>query len=133
MHQIFAWAVSLGDGTFDIWLNTQVSEEKQIEGLRHDLKHLEDNHFYRDDLTLAKEAIAWGTAGFVDPKTTESEKPEPPRQAPVIVASVAPPFDNNVRPVRISVDSEIMIPVFSDVLAAVRWLEKKKTCTAIKY
>lgn len=113
----------------DIWLNTQVSEKKQI-----DLKHLEDNHFYRDDLTLAqKEAIAWGTAGFVDPKTTESEKPEPPGQAPVIVASVAPPFDNNVRPVRISVDSEIMIPVFSDVLAAVRWLEKKKTCTAIKY
>lgn len=60
---IYAWAVSLGDGTFDIWLNTRVSEEKQLDGLRHDLKHLEDNHFFRDDLTLAeKEAIAWGAA-----------------------------------------------------------------------
>lgn len=60
---IYAWAVSLGDGTFDIWLNTRVSEEKQLAGLQHDLKHLEDNHFYRDDLTLAeKEAIAWGAS-----------------------------------------------------------------------
>lgn len=58
---VYAWAVSLGDGTFDIWLNTNVSEAKQLAGLRHELKHLEDNHFFRDDLTLAeKEAIAWG-------------------------------------------------------------------------
>lgn len=80
---IFAWAVSLGDGTFDIWLNTRVSEEKQMEGLRHDLKHLEDNHFYRDDLTLAqKEAIAWGAAGFFESKT----EPVPSKQAPIIAA-----------------------------------------------
>jgi hypothetical protein len=60
---IYAWAVSLGDGTFDIWLNTRVSEAKRLSGLRHDLKHLEDNHFYRDDISLAeKENIAWGAA-----------------------------------------------------------------------
>ncbi len=128
---IFAWAVSLGDGTFDIWLNTRVSEEKQLEGLHHDLKHLEDNHFYRDDLTLAqKEAIAWGVTGFVEPETTESEKPL--EEVEPYCAHKPPPLDNNVQPVQIGADSEIMIPVFSDVLAAVRWLEKKKTCTAKK-
>lgn len=76
---IFAWAVSLGDGTFDIWLNTRVSEEKQREGLLHDLKHLEDNHFYRDDLTLAqKETIAWGAVNAPDlPVQTKPIKPEP--------------------------------------------------------
>lgn len=69
---IYAWAVSLGDGTFDIWLNTRVSEEKQLAGLQHDLRHLEDNHFYRDDLTLAeKEAIAWGASE----EELEKEKP----------------------------------------------------------
>lgn len=63
---VYAWAVSLGDGTFDIWLNTNVSEAKQLAGLRHELKHLEDNHFFRDDLTLAeKEAIAWGAPGKI--------------------------------------------------------------------
>lgn len=61
---IFAWAVSLGDGTFDIWLNTTVCNEKQMEGLAHELKHLEDNHFFRDDLTQEeKESIAWGGMG----------------------------------------------------------------------
>lgn len=69
---IYAWAVSLGDGTFDIWLNTRVSEEKQQAGLRHDLKHLTDNHFFRDDLTIAeKEAIAWGT---IDENTVEKKE-----------------------------------------------------------
>lgn len=58
---IYAWAVSLGDGTFDIWLNDRVSRGKQLEGLEHELRHLRDNHFFRDDLTLEeKEAIAWG-------------------------------------------------------------------------
>lgn len=58
---IYAWAVSLGDGTFDIWLNSNVSEEKQLSGLQHELRHLEDNHFFRDDLTIEeKEQVAWG-------------------------------------------------------------------------
>lgn len=60
-NTIYAWAVSLGDGTFDIWLNERVPENKQLEGLEHELRHLRDNHFFRDDLTLEeKEAIAWG-------------------------------------------------------------------------
>lgn len=93
---IFAWAVSLGDGTFDIWLNTRVSEEKQLAGLKHDLKHLEDNHFYRDDLTLAqKEAIAWGTTGFVAQETSEPVPghkivPEPTKEPPAPYPPKAP-------------------------------------------
>ena len=70
---IYAWAVSLGDGTFDIWLNTRVSVDKQQAGLRHDLKHLIDNHFYRDDLSIAeKESIAWGI--MEDKEETEPDK-----------------------------------------------------------
>ena len=96
---IFAWAVSLGDGTFDVWLNTRVSEEKQMEGLRHDLKHLEDNHFYRDDLTLEqKEAIAWGAAGLVGTETKEmpapiqlEPTPPPVKPAPKQEPAPAPP------------------------------------------
>ena len=94
---IFAWAVSLGDGTFDIWLNTRVSEEKQLAGLKHDLKHLEDNHFYRDDLTLAQKRRLHGEQPVLWPKKPRSLSPainctgadkEPPAPIPLKPAKV---------------------------------------------
>lgn len=103
---IYAWAVSLGDGTFDIWLNTRVSREKQLKGLRHDLKHLVDNHFYRDDLTLAeKEAIAWGLI--------EESNAEEKRNIPDKIPNV---FDHQdgVIPVFNSLD------IFQDYMLAMR-------------
>ena len=103
---IYAWAVSLGDGTFDIWLNTRVSKEKQLKGLHHDLKHLVDNHFYRDDLTLAeKEAIAWG---LIEESQTESNRN--------ISKKIPNVFDhqNDVIPVFNSLD------VFRDYMLAMR-------------
>lgn len=45
-------AASHGDGTFTIYINTLFPEEKQQERLRHELRHLEQEHFYRDGLTI---------------------------------------------------------------------------------
>lgn len=42
-------AVSNGDGTFTIFINALFCSEKQADALRHELRHLIDNHFYRDD------------------------------------------------------------------------------------
>ena len=40
-----AVTVSNGDGTFTIYINTRFCPERQAEGLRHELRHLEDEHF----------------------------------------------------------------------------------------
>jgi hypothetical protein len=45
--------VSHGDGTFTIYINTLFCVEKQQERLAHELNHLKDEHFYRDDLSIA--------------------------------------------------------------------------------
>ena len=45
-------AASHGDGTFTIYINTLFPEERQQERLRHELRHLTEEHFYRDDLTI---------------------------------------------------------------------------------
>ena len=43
---------SHGDGTFTIYINTLFSPERQADRLSHELVHLEEEHFYRDDLTI---------------------------------------------------------------------------------
>lgn len=45
--------VSNGDGTFTIYINTLFCVEKQKERLAHELNHLKNEHFYRDDLSIA--------------------------------------------------------------------------------
>ena len=47
-------AVSNGDGTFTIYVNSRFSPAKRAEGLRHELEHLEGEHFYRDDVPLGE-------------------------------------------------------------------------------
>lgn len=42
-------AHSNGDGTFTIFLNTLFCELKQREAFQHELNHLIENHFYRED------------------------------------------------------------------------------------
>lgn len=72
-NTIFAWAVSLGDGTFDLWLNDDCCPKKQMEGLRHELVHLEENHFYRDDMTQEqKESVAWGNQIIEEPSLLQN-------------------------------------------------------------
>lgn len=45
-------AASHGDGTFTIYINTLFPPERQEERLRHELRHLCEEHFYRDELTI---------------------------------------------------------------------------------
>jgi len=47
-----AAVVSHGDGTFTIYLNTLYSDDVLAVRLQHELRHLEKEHFYRDDLTI---------------------------------------------------------------------------------
>lgn len=46
--------VSHGDGTFTIYINTLFSRERQEDRLRHELRNLEREHFYRDELTITQ-------------------------------------------------------------------------------
>lgn len=43
---------SHGDGTFTIYINTLFSQERQEDRLQHEIQHLIDEHFYRDDLSI---------------------------------------------------------------------------------
>lgn len=61
-------AVSNGDGTYTVYVNTRFSIEEQARGLRHELEHLEGGHFERsgDDLA-ALESAADGLLKLVPP------------------------------------------------------------------
>ena len=60
-------AASHGDGTFTIYINTLFPRSSQEERLRHELQHLEQEHFYRDELTIRQvERQAEGLAGCSD-------------------------------------------------------------------
>ena len=61
-------AVSNGDGTYTVYVNTRFSIEEQARGLRHELEHLEGGHFERsgDDLA-ALESVADGLLKLVPP------------------------------------------------------------------
>ena len=45
---------SHGDGTFTIYINTLFCPERQEERRLHELRHLTQEHFYRDDLPLVR-------------------------------------------------------------------------------
>ena len=63
-----AVTVSNGDGTFTIYINTRFCPERQAEGLRHELRHLEDEHFYRDEYGICEiEAAANGLLTLSEP------------------------------------------------------------------
>jgi len=47
-------AVSNGDGTFNIYINTLFCEARQRESLKHEVEHLTEEHFFRDDLTITQ-------------------------------------------------------------------------------
>lgn len=46
--------VSNGDGTFNIYINTLFCPEKQRESLKHEIDHLTEEHFFRDDLSIGQ-------------------------------------------------------------------------------
>lgn len=57
-----ACVVQNGDGTFDIYINTLYPPESQREALRHELRHIEREHFYSESSVTALEAEASGEA-----------------------------------------------------------------------
>lgn len=59
-HSVFVRLVSLpeavkavvlpnDDGTFDIYINSNLPDELQNRALEHELKHIRKDHFYNDD------------------------------------------------------------------------------------
>lgn len=40
------------DGTFDIYINRQICPNKQQLKLKHELRHIRNNHFYNDILSI---------------------------------------------------------------------------------
>lgn len=46
--------VSHGDGTFTILINTLFCSQIQRERLDHEIRHLTEEHFYRDDLSITQ-------------------------------------------------------------------------------
>lgn len=37
------------DGTFDVYINANLPEERQNRALEHELEHIRKDHFYNDD------------------------------------------------------------------------------------
>lgn len=61
------------DGTFDIYVNTLLSESEQQRALEHELRHIRLGHFYSDAPLAEKEAEADG----VTPAPTPQTRPVP--------------------------------------------------------
>lgn len=77
-------AVSNGDGTYTVYVNTRFSIEEQARGLRHELEHLEGGHFERsgDDLA-ALESAADGLLKLVPPSGHSRRKRSGGRDIPL--------------------------------------------------
>ena len=61
--------LSHGDGTFTILINTLYCPERQQERLAHELCHLREEHFYRNDLSIAQiERAADGVSVLPSPE-----------------------------------------------------------------
>ena len=53
------------DGSFDIYINSALPEIRREDVLRHELRHLTDDHFYRSELSVGQaESAASGVVGL---------------------------------------------------------------------
>ena len=52
--QIEGVSIPNNDGSFDIYINNVLSPSRRDKTLRHELNHIIDDHFYRDDLTVGE-------------------------------------------------------------------------------
>ena len=73
---------SHGDGTFTVYINTLFSPERQRERLEHELKHLEEEHFYRDDLTIQQ----------IERQADRANIPAPRKSLPRVLPGPEPKF-----------------------------------------
>ena len=58
------------DGSFDIYINSRLGEERRRAKLEHELEHIRRDHFYRPGTVAMKEAEAGGVL------VTRAEAPE---------------------------------------------------------
>ena len=79
---------SHGDGTFTIYINTLFSPERQEERLRHEVRHLTEEHFYRDDLTIQQ--IERQADGIETPPTDVRILPGPEPKISIFRSSSLP-------------------------------------------
>lgn len=71
------------DGTFDIYINTLLSESEQQRALEHELRHIRLGHFYSDAPLSEKEAEADGLA----PPPRQNLRPVPWFDSPAALAN----------------------------------------------
>ena len=48
-HAVRAVTLPNEDGTFDIYINSNLPEELRQKALEHELKHIRKDHFYNED------------------------------------------------------------------------------------
>lgn len=65
------------DGSFDIYISSQLTEEAQALRLEHELKHIREDHFYREIPVLVAEAEAQGRPAPVLPPPVQTPTPVP--------------------------------------------------------
>ena len=92
----FVWLVSLpasidgvtvpnDDGTFDIYLNSNLCEARQQDRLQHEIKHIFEDHFYQETKTvsqLEQEANGTATASVSPPRLPNVFTESPPGMIP---------------------------------------------------
>ena len=65
------------DGTFDIYINSIFCENRKQEILGHELRHIQENHFYNDILPISKiEEEANGMKQKIDVLSNVFEHPD---------------------------------------------------------
>lgn len=63
------------DGTFDIYINSALSDSRREDVLRHEVRHLTEDHFYRDELSVGQaEFAASGIVGLPAVTVINAEK-----------------------------------------------------------
>jgi len=63
------------DGTFDIYINSQLSDDAQKKALCHEIEHIQQCHFYNEQCIARSEAQASGQPAPAEP--SEASLPRP--------------------------------------------------------
>jgi len=57
-HHINGMTMPNSDCTFDVYINSNLCEEKQEQALKHELEHIKKDHFYNYDSVAINEMVA---------------------------------------------------------------------------
>ena len=85
--RVGAVVVPNDDGSFDIYLSSQLGDDARKERLAHELAHIREDHFYRPIPVAQAEAEAEGTAPTPSPSSLPLSPPQP--LAPLVRGGVS--------------------------------------------